>query len=208
MANAQYFANRRKYHRPQAVAWSNNPGTLTGGIYVPTGQEVGADPTLTEDGINEFLILSDHNRSELSFTPVRIQQRQRMINGNMRSYFISDKLGIATSWSRLPSRPYSKEITFDPDTGDIQQAQPYTSYTVDGAAGGVDMLSWYESHPGPFYCYLAYDKYRINDVSNYNRLNIYNQILKVYFSAFSYNVEKRSNGGFDFWNVNMALEEV
>jgi len=55
---------------------------------------------------------------------------------------------------------------------------------------------------------LAYDKYRINDVSNYNRLNIYNQILKVYFSAFSYNVEKRSNGGFDFWNVNMALEEV
>jgi len=201
VANNAYMTRRRKYlvggGRPQAMLWSDNVGTLDNGVYVPNGYE-GTD----------FIILSDHNRSDISINNTRIETRQRMINGNMRSYFISDKLGISSSWNRLPSRPYNKEITFDPDTGDIQQSQPYTSYTVDGAAGGVDMLSWYESHPGPFYCYLAYDKYRINDISNYDRLNIYNQIVKVYFSAFSYNIEKRSNGGFDFWNVSMSLEEV
>ncbi len=201
MANSTYMQRRAKYliggGRPQAMLWSDNVGTLDNGVYVPNGYE-GSD----------FIIISDHNRSDISMTPTRIETRQRMINANMRSYHIADKLSMSTSWNRLPSRPYDKEITFDPATGNIQQAQPYTSYTVDGAAGGVDMLSWYESHPGPFYVYLAYDKYRTNDVANYSKINIYNQVLKVYFSAFNYNIEKRSNGGFDFWNVSIALEEV
>ena len=181
--------------RPQAMLWSDNAGTLEDGYYVPQGTE-GED----------FIIVSDHNRSEISFSNERIETRQRMVNGGMRSYWIADKLKISSSWERLPSRPFDGNVTFDAN-GDIVTAN-YISYTVDGAAGGVDMLSWYENHPGSFYLFLSYDKYRINGYENYNRLQTYSQVLKVYFSSFDYNVEKRSGGGFDFWTVNVSMEEA
>ena len=193
--------NRAKYligaTRPQAMLWSNNVGTLDDGVYVPAGVE----------GI-DFIILSDHNRSSIDISQERIETRQRMINANMRSYHIADKLSLSTSWQRLPSRPYDKEIFYN-SQGEIPVAyDPYISYTVDGGAGGMDMLAWYESNPGSFYCYLSYDKNTVNGITNYNKLGIYNQIVKVYFSSFSYNVEKRSGAGFDFWNVNVSLDEV
>jgi len=181
--------------RPQAMLWSDNPGTLEDGFYVPQGDE----------GTN-FIIVSDHNRSEISFSNERIETRQRMVNGGMRSYWIADKLRISASWNRLPSRPFDGNVMFD-SNGNIVNAN-YISYTVDGAAGGVDMLNWYENNPGSFYIFLSYDKYRINGLENYNRLGTYSQVLKVYFSAFDYNVEKRSGGGFDFWNINFAVEEA
>jgi len=181
--------------RPQAMLWSDNPGTLEDGYYVPQGDE-GTD----------FIIVSDHNRSEISFSNERIETRQRMVNGGMRSYWIADKLKISSSWNRLPSRPFDGNVVFDAN-GDIVTAN-YISYTVDGAAGGVDMLSWYETHPGSFYLFLSYDKYRINGLENYSRLQTYSQVLKVYFSGFDYNVEKRSGGGFDFWTVNVSMEEA
>ena len=96
MATSSYLTGRKRYQRPQGVLWSNNPGTLTGGLYVPNGYEVGADTEETDPTLlNQFIILSDHNRSELSFTPQRIEQRQRTINGRMRSYHIADKMQIS-----------------------------------------------------------------------------------------------------------------
>ena len=181
--------------RPQAMLWSNNPGTLDDGYYVPQGSE-GTD----------FIIVSDHNRGEISFSNERIETRQRMVNGSMRSYWIADKLKVSTSWQRLPSRPFDGNVVFD-SVGNVETPN-YISYTVDGAAGGVDMLSWYESNPGSFYLFLSYDKYRINGVENYNRLQTYSQVIKVYFASFEYNVEKRSGGGFDFWNINVSMEEA
>jgi hypothetical protein len=181
--------------RPQAMLWSDNPGILEDGYYVPQGEE-GVD----------FIIVSDHNRSEISFSNERIETRQRMVNGGMRSYWIADKLKISSSWSRLPSRPFDGNVVFD-SAGDIVTAN-YISYTVDGAAGGVDMLSWYENHPGSFYLFLSYDKYREDGIENYNKLQTYSQVLRVYFSSFDYNVEKRSGGGFDFWTVNVSMEEA
>lgn len=181
--------------RPQAMLWSENPGVLDNGYYVPQGTEG-----------NDFIIVSDHNRSEINFSNERIETRQRMINGGMRSYWIADKLKISSSWERLPSRPFDGNVTFDTN-GNIVTGN-YISYTVDGAAGGMDMLSWYETHPGSFYLFLSYDKYRINGYENYNRLQTYSQVLKVYFSSFDYNVEKRSGGGFDFWTVNVSMEEA
>ena len=199
MASKNYMQGRMSYlkggTRPQAMLWSDNAGTLEDGYYVPQGTE-GED----------FIIVSDHNRSEISFTNERIETRQRMVNGGMRSYWIADKLKISSSWERLPSRPFDGNVTFD-ENGNIVTAN-YISYTVDGAAGGVDMLSWYENHPGSFYLFLSYDKYRINGYENYNRLGTYSQVLKVYFSSFDYNVEKRSGGGFDFWTVNVSMEEA
>lgn len=210
MANASYMDGRRKYLRPQAVLWSNNPGTLIDGLYVPNGMEYG---TLTNsndpDEINQFLILSDHNRSPISIAQQRIEQRQRTINGRMRSYHISDKLVISMSWSMLPSRSYSDIALFDPITGISDKKNTQDEYTVDGGSGGVDLLDWYETHQGPFWMFLAYDKYNnFPDENMYNRLNMYNQVIQVYFSDFSYTIEKRGGSNHDLWNINVTLEEA
>ena len=99
MASGSYLLNRKKYGRPQAMLWSDNPGTLVNGLYVPSGFEIdanvpeGADPDL----IDQFIFLSDHNRSPLDFSIERIEQRERMINGRMRSYHVDDKISISTS---------------------------------------------------------------------------------------------------------------
>lgn len=209
MATANYMVGRKKYTRPQAVAWSNNPGTLTNGIYIPTGQEVGAVSSLTDGGINEFLILSDHNRSQLTFNTSRIEQRQRMINGNMRSYHIADKLNISFDWKNLPSRAYSSYANFDAD-GLSSMKNSTDEYTVDGGAGGVELLDWYETHKGPFWMFLAYDKYNNfgKTTEAMNHLVEYNQIIQVYFSNFTYNVIKRGRANYDLWDISVTLEEV
>ena len=214
MASSAYMAGRRSYlngaTRPQAILFSDNAGTLESGMYVPNGNE-GED----------FIILTDGNRSEISMSNQRIEQRQRMVNGNMRSYWMADKLNLSTSWSRIPSRAYSGYVTFDPENGQIDNdPSTYSMYTVDGGAGGVDILSWYEDHVGPFYVFLGYDKFRIDGSENYNRLSGYNQVLKMYVSSFDYDIEKRGGTntgnmwsdnktvGFDFWNISISLEEV
>ena len=92
MATAAYLTGRRRYQRPQALLWSENAGTLQSGVYVPTGYEIGADAPEGADTalLDQFMILSDDNRGELQFNPTRIEQRQRTINGRMRSYHIAD----------------------------------------------------------------------------------------------------------------------
>lgn len=209
MATANYMVGRKKYTRPQAIAWSNNPGTLVDGIYIPTGQEVGADPSLTTGGINQFLILSDHNRSELSFVPNRIEQKQRMINGNMRSYHIADKNTISFNWTNLPSRAYGDPAYFD-SVGASGMDNTILSYTVDGGAGAVELLDWYETHKGSFWMFLAYDKYNNfgKTSEDMDHLVEYNQIVEVYFSNFTYDVVKRGRANHDLWNVSVTLEEA
>jgi hypothetical protein len=213
MATAAYLTGRRRYQRPQALLWSENPGTLEGGVYVPTGFEIGSDaPEETpENLLDQFLILSDDNRGELQFNPTRIEQRQRTINGRMRSYHIADKLTMSLSWNNLPSRAFHLPADFNPTTG----ASPYKNinnqeHTSDGGAGGVEILDWYENHKGPFWMYLAYDKYSNfgKDSAAYGHLSQYNQIMEVYFSDFNYSVVKRGGNNFDFWNISVTLEEV
>lgn len=186
--------------RPQAVLWSDNFGSTSAStqLAIPDGTEG-----------SSFIILSDHNRSELSFSQQRIENRQRMINGTMRSYHVADKLQISWSWDMLPSRAFSIDPLFDQNTGKPTNPQA-TDYTVDGGAGGVDILRWYESHPGPFWMLLAYDKYNEFDdnPNKYEYLAQYNQLLQVYFASFDYNVVKRGGSTHDFWNISVTLEEV
>lgn len=211
MATSGYITGRKRYQRPQGVLWSNNPGTLSNGLYVPTGYEVGADigaetnPSL----IDQFVILSDHNRSEMRFSPKRIEQRQRTINGRMRSYHIADKLEISWSWENLPSRSYSESPEFA-DNGLSALKGSQSEYTSDGGAGGVDILDWYETHKGPFWMFLAYDKYTNFDNTEdpYAHLHQYNQVIQVYISDFSYTVVKRGATNHDLWNISVTLEEV
>jgi hypothetical protein len=213
MSTSAYMTGRKKYGRPQAMLWSENSGTLISGLYIPNGLEVGQDPgSETDESVyNQFLILSDDNRSPLDFNIKRIETRERMINGRMRSYHIADKLTLSTSWDMLPSRSYFTVPEFNPTTGKSPHGgQNNLEYTSDGGAGGVEILDWYENHQGPFWVYLAYDKYSNfgKDNDAYAHLPQYNQLVQMYFADFSYNVVKRGNSNFDFWNISVTLEEV
>ena len=66
------------------MLWSKNQGTLVEGLYVPDNSEYGSD-----SGIEDFIVLSDHNRQPITFGMQRIENRKRMINGTMRSYHIA-----------------------------------------------------------------------------------------------------------------------
>jgi hypothetical protein len=195
------------------MLWANNPGIIDSGLYVPKGLEVGQaipeNPT-EEDLLNEFLILSDDNRSSLQFNPIRIEKRERMINGRMRSYHIADKLELSTSWNMIPSRSFASSPEFDEDGAPEDLLITGEQYTTDGGAGGLELLNWYNSYKGSFFVYLAYDKYTDfpDDENRYSRLGQYNEILEMYISSFTYSVEKRGRSNYDFWNISVSLEEV
>jgi len=186
--------------RPQAVAWSDNYGTLSGGFYVPDGEEW-----------VDYMILSDHNRSEISVSYERIENRKRMIDGKMRSYHTADKCSFSWNWDLIPSRAYDKQPEYF--TSGVRQGKISNmalAHTYDGGAGGVEILDWYENHKGPFYMLLAYDKYTNfpQGVGQYNHLSQYNDVKQVYFSKFDKEIVKRAGLNFDFWTISVSLEEV
>jgi hypothetical protein len=187
------MAGRSVYSRPQAVVWTDAYET-SDAKYVPSGTE-----------FDDFIILSDHNRSEISMKKQRIENRRRMINGTMRSYHIADKREFSWSWDMFPSRAFSDAPVFSA-SGVLTNS--IDDYVVDLAAGGVDIVEWYENHQGPFYMLLAYDKYNEFSISPYSHLNEYNEVVQVYFSSFDTEVVKRGGTNHDLWNISVTLEEV
>jgi hypothetical protein len=155
--------------------------------------------------LDQFLLITDDNRQPIEFSQERIEKRERMINGRMRSYHIADKLQLRTSWEMIPSRSHANVPHFDVATG----LSSVKSYTTDGGAGGADMLEWYDSHKGSFWVFLAYDRKGIfkGTPDPYDHLGQYNQLIEMFISDFSYSVEKRG-ANFDYWNVSISLEEV
>jgi hypothetical protein len=223
MASQQYIDNRKGGRpRPQGLIFANNSGILENGVYRPDGVE-----------FEDFIILSDDNRSEINIDNNRIETRKRMINGRMRSHHIADKISVSTSWDMLPSRAFTTDpmfatdgsnagkptslVTSITDEDGIKKVNPFGSpsykdqqYTTDGGAGGVEILRWYENNPGSFWVYLAYDKYSNFDgqSSQYDRLGQYNEIVEVFFDKFDHSIVKRGGSNFDFWNISLGLEEV
>lgn len=219
MASVAYMSGRKQYQRPQAMLFANNPGTLTDGYYIPNGYEVGTNPSEIENSAlaNSFIILSDDNRGEISFSNNRIEKRERMVNGRMRSYHIADKINISVQWNMLPSRSHASSPLFDTTDGlspfDGAKGRRNTAdleYTTDGGAGGVELLDWYNNNTGSFWVYLAYDNYKnFEDTENpYGHLAKYNEVVEVFFSSFDYSVQKRGGTNYDFWNISLSLEEV
>lgn len=210
MATSTYLNSRKKYGRPQAMLWSENPGTLKDGYWIPEGYEIGADISGAGESelTNQFIILSDDNRGPLEFSIERLEKRERTVNGRMRSYHIADKLSLQVSWDMLPSRSFA----LDPEFSSSGSTSLLTDqqYTSDNGAGGVELLDWYESHTGPFWVFLGYDKYSNFDAvsTRYQKLDRYNEVIEMFISDFSYSVEKRGTTNFDFWNVQLTLEEV
>ncbi len=239
MTSVRYLNGRRKYSRPQAMLWSDNEGTLQQVqigtdeeteqpiykyVHVPLGYEIGADTEEDDlDLLNQFIILSDNNRSEISVGFERIENRQRMLNGRMRSYHIADKRRISVSWDMLPSRSFYSLPLFDTTSANdsVIGKSPYNKksglptmadqqFTTDGGAGGVELLDWYNNHPGSFWVYLSYDNYKNfdSDDAQYNRLQEYSEAVEVFFSNFEYSIVKRGGSNYDFWSISVELEEV
>lgn len=222
MSSLEYMLGRKKYKRPQGVLWANNPGqvveddnpessTFGENFYLPLGSEINSIG-YDEESPFEFLILSDDSRQPMNVSPIRIEIRERMANGRMRSYHIADKIKMSVGWDMLPSRSYA----FNPDFGDDGKS-PYRKdnsleFTTDGGAGGAEILDWYNKYTGSFWLYLSYDKYTnfgpSGDDDRFNNLNKYSQVLEVFFDSFDYSVERRGGSNYDFWNINLSLEEV
>jgi len=209
---SDYLNARKKWLRPQAIIFSNNSGGITSGVPQISGIE-GRD----------FLILSDHNRSDISFNANRLEHKKRMVNGHMRSYHIADKMEISFSYNMLPSRSYSKDPEFNNDgvqTSDslvpntpknpnlFPAEHTLIEYTADGGAGGSELVEWYKTNPGSFYVFLSYDKPQVFTVGKYTSLNKYSEVLEVFFSDFSYNVVKRGGSNHDLWDISISIEEV
>jgi hypothetical protein len=128
----EYMSGRKKWSRPQAMVWCDEAPTLDiDGNFIPVGYELGSDPAdiSIQNLERSFLILSDHNRSQIGIANERIEQRQRMANGTMRSFFIADKLIIDTSWSMLPSRSFKNYPNFN-----NQDTDPSSSIDNSGKA--------------------------------------------------------------------------
>jgi hypothetical protein len=206
-----YMSGRKKYQRPQGMLWADNPGIISSGKRIPEGYEVlansGSETSLSL--LDQFIILSDDNRSALDFKTTRIEKRERMINGRMRSYHIADKLSLNTSWSLLPSRSFALSPEFSTSGVPVISGND-NKYTTDGGAGGAEILDWYENHKGSFWVYLSYDK-RTNfgdDNASYDHLSEYSQVVEMFISDFSYSVQKRGGSNHDLWNISISLEEV
>jgi hypothetical protein len=209
MPTTDYMSGRVQYKRPQAVLFSDTPGRVVSGQYLP-------DESAQE--FVDFLILSDHNRKPINMDYERIEQRKRMINGRMRSVHIADKRKISLSWDKLPSRAFAKEAGFDAfgkPTNAYLDGNTYASmndykFTVDGGAGGVELRNWYQEHPGSFWVFLAYDNYQefSGEVNQFSRLQQYNERIEMYFSDFSYEVENRGGTSMDLCNISLSLEEA
>ena len=195
MVSSAYLSARKKWIRPQAIIFSNNSGGILDGV-----------PQISGTEREDFIILSDHNRSDISFSTNRLENRKRMVNGHMRSYHIADKMSVSFSYSLIPSRSFDGDPEFN--TSGIATDLSLTEYTADGGAGGAELLDWYSSNPGSFYMFLSYDKPQNFSTNPYDNLSKYSDELEVFVSDFSYNVIKRGGTNHDLWDISISLEEV
>jgi len=122
--------------------------------------------------------MSEHNRSALDVTPIRIEKMERTANGTARKFFVAEKKKISCSWDMLPST---------------------TALTVDGGWGAVNLKSFYESSAGQgsFRVRLNYAENGVTNVQS---------PITVMFTECSIVLVKR--GAQAFWNVSITLEEV
>jgi WD40 repeat protein len=205
------FQARWEYARPNFISLSENEGRY---FVNESGDDNVAQLWLPEGVENEdFILLSDHNRSTAPFGIERIGARKRMINGDMRAYHVADKLSVTLSWDDIPSRSYSSLNGYSDWVADPSAC---TKFTVDGGAGGVDMLKWYNGHKGSMWAFFSFDNISSSAVHGDVAFRGYGRVYEMMITDFEYEVSKRGglfkNGldtyAIDLWNVSMTLEEV
>lgn len=131
-------------------------------------------------GTSKWNKVTEHNRSEFTISPNRIEKSERMSNGTLRTFFIADKQSISVSWDMLPA---------------------FRTLTVDGAWGAEDLRAFYAANAGDtFSIRINYAKTGTNQ-----ELSGYSEYL-VKITSFSAVVVKR--GLQPFWNISISMEEV
>lgn len=83
---------------------------------------------------NQFV--SDHNRSPLSITYDRIENKVRTQRGGLRIYHRADKRALSASWEGLPENE---------------------NHTVDFGMGVHELRGFYETHKGGFPVTVTYN---------------------------------------------------
>lgn len=218
---------RWEWVRPNFIALSENQGRY----FVDDDRRVWLPEGLEGD---DFILLSDHNRSTAPFDTERLGARKRMINGDMRAYHVADKISLTLSWDDLPSRGYSElggyysyaayesakaaYRAWD-QGGQLGPAptvpDPVCRFTADGAMGGVEMLKWHNSHKGSMWAFFSFDGVGV-DIGTDATFRGYSRVYEMMITSFEYEVKGRSSGFalgndtvyLDLWNVSMTLEEV
>ena len=139
--------------------------------------------------LNSNIKLSEHNRQPVSISTTRIEQSKRMSNGTFRKFFIADKQEIYVSWNMLPS---------------------FSTFTVDGGYGAVDLKSFYEGTAAKSAGALSGQS--TFDVSiNYGSVT---RQLEMMFTGCSFEIvrrnvkEKTGDTPQEFWNVSISMEQV
>ncbi len=138
-----------------------------------------ATPALTSE---TWVELSDHNRSEVDVSSLRIEETQRMANGTLRKFYVNDKKMFNVSWTMLPS---------------------YRAQTADGKWGAEDLREFYKSTSGKstFKIRLNFAKGGSKDYGTANE-----EEYTVSFTNCSFQLVKRGVNA--FWNVSLSMEEV
>lgn len=146
--------------------------------------------------------LSDHNRSPVSISYEPIESSQRMANGKLKKYVISNKTNIDVSWDVFPTK----------DT-----------YLVDyasGVKGAAWLRAFYRANIfQPVQIKLIYAKETVptqnnipNDLSYVDSYSTTGEIYSVYISNFSYDVSKRVSPvgtvGYDFVDIKISFTEI
>lgn len=191
MYAVNYLAGRKRFARPQAMIWSDVRFGFVNNGYVP--------PTDAIEG-RDFLVITDHLRGDISIDVERIESRNRMVGGTSRSHHMADKLKFSTDWTDLPSRIAAQPVEFDLNTG--YRVGGGELYVVDGGGAAIDMIDWYDTHPGPFWLYLSYDLGAAVDFRG-----TYSKEYHVFFSS-ALGRTLTARGGIDLWNINVSLDEV
>lgn len=149
-----------------------------------------------------YLYISDDNRDALDINFERIEYKQRMINGNMRSYYVNTKRTFSTKWKDFPSRKRTPNVSaysrFNANNMKI---------TSDGFGAGMDILDWYNNHTGSFWMLLVYDGVPLSASSTTYANSGWAEKVQVFFDNFDYSISKRGMLN-DLWDISMSLVEV
>lgn len=133
--------------------------------------------------------ITDHNRSPLSVSVERIENKQRMADGTLRRYVVAKKRTWTTDWSSLPSR---RNAVLSGKTG---------LTTVDGGWAGEDIENFHNATDGSFLM-------RIRGGDDTAKATTDSSIEEVTVMITDYSREVEKRGTVDLWNVSISLEEV
>jgi hypothetical protein len=145
--------------------------------------------TLTSDEFENGapLILSDMSRQPVKLDVDRIETRERMASGRMRSKFVADKHTIDLDWEFLPSRTVVQGV----------------NVVSDGYANASDLKRFYMAVKGEFSVKMYADN---GSGPSIDVDGMYDEYF-CFFGSFSSTIEKRGTN-FDIHKVSMTLEEA